>query len=243
MNHSQSDNAFVPKPALSPTAELYDELTGDGMENLAKATIAQMPPIPDGAVVHDNGCGTGAATAAILASLSGSAASLSIKGTDVNENALDVYRKRADERGWPAESIHMDSSQLSFCDNFFTHSIGSALLFVLPEDGVTAMKEVYRTLKPGGTAAVNCWAHTPNIRPIQAAAKATRPAGTPFPREGVDKWSDPDFLLGVVQKGGFEKGKIRADRRPCFNRGNRALRDDGLELYWRYFRSWVASNR
>ena len=63
MNHPESKNTFVPKQAIAPTPELYDELVGDGMENLAKATVAAaFGSIPDSAVIHDNGCGTGAGT-------------------------------------------------------------------------------------------------------------------------------------------------------------------------------------
>jgi hypothetical protein len=44
--------------------------------------------------------------------------------------------------------------------------------------------------------------------PIQVAAKATRPAETPLPRQGKHKWAQAESLQGVVEKGGFEKEKI-----------------------------------
>jgi hypothetical protein len=40
MNNSLSKSAFVPKRALAPTPKLYDELVGDSMESLARASLS-----------------------------------------------------------------------------------------------------------------------------------------------------------------------------------------------------------
>jgi len=208
MNNPESHNTFVPKQAIAPTPELYDELVIDCMEELAVATISHLAPLPSGAKIHDNGCGTGAATAAIMSSISPSA-KLSINGTDINERAIELYKQQAAEKNWPATAVPMDSTAVSYADEIYTHSIGNALLFVLPNDGVDAVKEMYRTLKPGGVAAVNSWVYNPNLEPIEVAAQSTRPAGTPLPRQGVEKWSQADFLRSIVEKGGFEKQKIK----------------------------------
>jgi ubiquinone/menaquinone biosynthesis C-methylase UbiE len=161
MNSPESQITFKPRQALAPTPALYDVLVGNGMEELAQATIAQIPAIPRDAVVHDNGCGTGAATAAVVAGVPDATASLQITGTDVNDDALNIYRKRASDECWPAEGHHEDAMALTFDDSTFTHSINNALLFVLPNDGIDAVKEVYRTLKPGGVALFNTWFSPP----------------------------------------------------------------------------------
>jgi ubiquinone/menaquinone biosynthesis C-methylase UbiE len=74
----------------------------------------------------------------------------------------------------------MHSHALDFADNIFSHSIGNTPLFVLPNDRIDAVKEMHRTLQLGGTLIVNSWAYVPNMEPIQIAARATRPAGTPL---------------------------------------------------------------
>lgn len=206
MNNPESNNTFVPRQAIAPTPELYDELVGDCMERLADLSLAQIPSIPAASIIHDNGCGTGAATAAI----SNLSTQVSIKGTDINDNALDIYRKQTTEHNWPAEGLNMNSAALSFPDETFTHSIGNAFLFTLPNDDVVvdALKETYRTLKPGGIALFNSWAYVPNMEPIQVAAKATRPAGTPLPRQGLDKWSESDYMRSMIEKGGFVKDNV-----------------------------------
>ncbi|KAF2706020.1 hypothetical protein K504DRAFT_505738 [Pleomassaria siparia CBS 279.74] len=178
MNNPESGNPYRPKQALAPTPQLYDELVGDGMENLAKATVAEMLPMPSGSTILDDGCGTGAGTTAIV----------------------------AHQRERPGRALSMP-------DATFSHAIGTAFLFVLPEDGVSAVQNVYRTLKPGGVAALNSWAYVPNMRPIQVAAERTRPEGTPLPRGGLDKWEDPEFLQRVIREGGFAHGNITLTKR------------------------------
>ncbi|KAI1379734.1 S-adenosyl-L-methionine-dependent methyltransferase [Hypoxylon crocopeplum] len=208
MNAPEGEVKFVPKQALAPSPQLYDELVSDSMENLAKASLAFITPIAADSVINDNGCGTGAASAAVVASLSDQISGVSIKGTDINDAALKVYRQRAADGGWPAEAVNMDSNSLKYDDATFTHAIGNAMLFVLPNDGIDAIKEIHRTLKPGGKVILNSWAYVPNMPPLEAAAKATRPEGTPLPRAGLDKWSKTDFLQSVIEQGGFSKDQI-----------------------------------
>ncbi|KAF5545155.1 s-adenosyl-l-methionine-dependent methyltransferase [Fusarium mexicanum] len=207
MNAPESDRAFSPKQALKPTPELYGEIVGDGMERLAAASLSCTEPFDHSEVIfHDVGCGLGAGTGAIMSLRQDDVA---IKGTDINEDVLEIYQQNITAHKWPAEALKMDASRLDFPDETFTHCIGNALLFVLENDGVDAIKEMHRTLKPGGVAILNSWAYTPTIPAIHAAAKKTRPDGTPLPREGLDKWEDKDQLRDVIIKGGFEPGKVK----------------------------------
>ena len=198
----------MPKQALSPTPELYDLLVGDTMEKLARASLNQLPGLCSGAVIHDNGCGTGAATAAIMDLADRSCAEIVVEGTDLSDDALAIYRSNIVAKGWSATARRMDSQQLSFADATFTHSIGNALLFVLPGDGVDAVREAHRCLTPGGVLVANSWQYVPNMEPVQIAARVTRPQHTAVPREGLDKWSDPDFLHGVLIRGGFDEDRV-----------------------------------
>jgi ubiquinone/menaquinone biosynthesis C-methylase UbiE len=210
MNASESNSKFLPKQATAPTPEHYNALVGDGMEKLAEASLTNMPNIPPGSTIHDNGCGTGAATAAILGALTAEASlSVDIKGTDIVEAAIDSYSSRARSFSWPAKGLVMDSNALSFPGETFSHSVGNALLFAGPSnDGIDVVKEMYRTLKPGGILLVNSLAYVPNLEPIQQASRETRPPGAPVPRQGLNKWSNPDFLASVVEAGGFTKEKL-----------------------------------
>jgi SAM-dependent methyltransferase len=207
MNAPESDRTFSPKQALVPTPALYGEIVGDGMEQLASVSLSCIDPFgTTEAIVHDVGCGLGAGTSAIVASSKGE--SVVIKGSDINDDVVDAYRQNIAKNKWPAEAFKMDASALDFPDETFTHSIGSAIVFVLPNDGIDAMKEMYRTSKPGGIAIVNSWAYTPTLPAIHAACKKTRPAGTPLPRQGLEKWEDAELLRDVLIKGGFSADKV-----------------------------------
>lgn len=216
MNAPEGKVKFVPKQALAPSPQLYDELISDSMENLAKTSLTLISQITSGATINDNGCGTGAATAAVVASLERSPGSVTVKGNDINEDALKIYRKRAEDGEWPAEGVNMDSDHLSFAADTFDLTIGNALLFVLPNDGIDAVKEAYRTLKPGGQAIFNSWAYVPNMSPLEVAVRETRPEGSPLPRAGLDKWSRADFLHQIIRDGGFESHQITVHQREVY---------------------------
>lgn len=216
MNAPEAKVRFVPKQALAPSPQLYDELVSDSMENLAKTALTLIPRVTSGATINDNGCGTGAATAAVVASLKDSPATVAVKGNDINDDALRIYRKRAEEGGWPAEGVNMDSNHLGFADGTFDLTIGNALLFTLPNDGIDAVKQTYRTLKPGGQAIFNSWAYVPNLPPLELAAKETRPEGSPLPRAGLEKWTKADFLRQVLVDGGFEQHQITVHQREVY---------------------------
>jgi len=211
MNASKSTNKFAPKQALLPTPQLYDELVGNGMEKLAEASLSFVT-IDAGAIIHDNGCGTGAGSAAAIGYLSKLNKKISIKATDINTDALAIYQARAKENQWPAELLEADAQDLPFADNTFDLSIWNALVFIFPDDGVQALKETYRTLKPGGAAIVNSWAYVPNLQPVQLAATKTRPAGTPLPRQHMEKWTPADFLKNVLVKSGFTAENVKMEK-------------------------------
>lgn len=211
MADSTGENAFWPRQMIPPTPENYKrEIVRDGAEILAKISIKLIPAIPPGAIIHDIGCGAGAATAAILGSVVPEvAASLRITGTDVNEEAVEAYRARAASLSWPAEGLVMDADSLSFPDETFTHTVGNAMIFVGPRNnGIDAVKEMYRTLKPGGRLVLNCFALTPVLEPIREASRATRPAGILPEWNSFEEWSDPAFILRIVKAGGFKHASV-----------------------------------
>ncbi|KAF3032465.1 hypothetical protein E8E12_002892 [Didymella heteroderae] len=219
INGLKSDNTFVPKQALAPTPQLYDELVGDGMKELAKATVAEIGRIEKRSVILDVGCGTGAGTAAVAEAVSTDVLlTLSIKGVDLSKAALDIYRQKVLEQGLPAQAILADAGNLTAAlkEASFSHVIGTALLFFLPEDGIPAIEEMRRTLRPGGIAALNTWAYVPNMGPIRIASQETRPSGTPEIRAGMNKWPDLEFLKSTIQKAGFPSNKITVIQRNVY---------------------------
>ncbi|KAJ4126968.1 hypothetical protein NW768_008589 [Fusarium equiseti] len=214
MNAPESDNPYVPKQALKPTPALYGELVGDGMEQLAAASISCINLPSSEVIFHDVGCGLGAATAAIAAASKNG--NTKIIGSDVDDNILHLYRQQISKNSWPAEAVKADATALDFPNETFTHAIGNALLFVLPNDGIGAIKEIHRTLASDGVAIFNSWAYIPTLPSIIAACEKTRPSGTPLPRQGLEKWEDANFLLHVITEGGFPADNVRLETRDVF---------------------------
>lgn len=234
MSNVKPTERFFPKRATDPTWERWLELNGDGGEQLGAVSLEEIPPFPPGSIIHDNGCGTGATTHAIMASVSPEiAATFKITATDIYEPALKIYREKAEAVSWPVEVETMDADRLSFPDESFTHSIASAIIFNGPKNnGVEAVKEMFRTLKPGGKMVVNSFAFTSKEQPLLVAARATRPEGTPLPRHGLGQWVDPEFLGGIVEAGGFAKEKVSVRQKEMF--ANAGDFDTHTERSWSY---------
>ncbi|KAJ4315646.1 hypothetical protein N0V94_005843 [Neodidymelliopsis sp. IMI 364377] len=218
-NQSESNSTFVPKQALAPTPQLYDELVGDSMTNLANITVNELALIEKDSVILDNGCGTGAGTAAIVESVSSDVLStLSFKGIDNNAAFLEIHKQNTAENQWPAETIMADAQDLTsiISDSIITHIIGTAFLFVLGEDGIPAMKEMIRVLKKGGIGILNSWAYVPTLDPVRIASCVTRPQGTPEIRGGLDEWSKPEFLKSKIMEAGFAMENITTVQREVY---------------------------
>lgn len=207
MNAPEGNTSFVPKQALAPTPQLYDQLTADSMVNLAATTVAELVkkcPIKSKDHLLDLGCGTGAGTRAFVGAAA-NASSISIDGIDIDPAVLKVYQEKIDSEGWPAKAILGDANDLKdIANDTYDASLATAMVFVLPEYAVPAIKQMYRTLKPGGVAALNSWAYVPNMGPLRAASTATRPADFPEIRGGMDEWQEGDFLQARIQDGGFK---------------------------------------
>jgi ubiquinone/menaquinone biosynthesis C-methylase UbiE len=205
-NNPASQSSFTPRQAVPPTADIYVELTGNAFPDLAALCLSSIPEISDGAIIHDNACGAGAATSAIFTRQP--TLNATVKATDIDDRALGLLRETIASKNWDIEVTKMDSTSLIYEDETFTHSIANALLFAMPAGQVDVVKEAYRTLKPGGVFVTNSFAHAPNLRPMQETARKTRPPGTPLPRAGDEVWSQPEKMRDTLVEGGFAPEKV-----------------------------------
>lgn len=213
-------DSFWPRQIIRVTPETVREVARDGGESMAALSLAHID-ILAGAAIHDNGCGKGAATSVIMANASPEvAATIKITGTDMDEEALGAYRARSTSSSWPADCLAMDANALSFPDETFTHSIGNAMIFLTGNNGVEAVREMHRTLKPGGTIIVNCFAYNPVLEPVREASRATRSGILPK-WDSFEHWQDPIFIASALEAGGFARESISVEQREMiFNVGD-----------------------
>ncbi|OAL00895.1 S-adenosyl-L-methionine-dependent methyltransferase [Phaeosphaeriaceae sp. SRC1lsM3a] len=196
---------YTPRQAELQDARAYAELSSKFTQSIAEKVINKIFPKEGSLVVHDNGCGTGEVTRAIVAR---NLPNLTIKANDNDPLYVEAYTAAAKSNAWPAETFNMSSDALRFSDNTFDISYANFVVFLIPEDGVPAIREMRRTLAPGGTAIYTAWKLMPVFEPVQKANVATRGADPPLLRTLPPIWQSGEFLAGLAEEAGFEKENV-----------------------------------
>jgi ubiquinone/menaquinone biosynthesis C-methylase UbiE len=103
----------------------------------------------------------------------------------------------------------MPGEKLDFADDSFTHSVTNmGILFF--NDGAAGAREIYRTLKRGGTAVVTSWSELGYLEGvIQPAQREARPGDKPFVLPVPQAWFTPAHVKRVLEEdGGFAAVQI-----------------------------------
>jgi SAM-dependent methyltransferase len=203
---------FQPKQITHYEATHLAELQGDVSETTIKYTLGLIPPFSSGDVIHDNACGAGAVTQAIMELRP---PKITIDATDINPQFVAGCAALVEKNKWPVTTAVMSAQELTFPAETFTHSFNS-FVFHCIGDSQTAAEQIYRTLKPDGIAIASIWIYMPHVDALQHAHWRTRgkngPMPTLLPLEGF-KESD---LKNALEAGGFEEGKISFSKKECF---------------------------
>lgn len=136
-------------------------MIGDSTIDVARKYQAELiPPIKPDAVVHDNGCGVGAVTRAVLErypdAFSEPAAPLAtIYATDINPAFVDDFEASVRCHGWGevVRTATMPAEGLSLSSSILSHSFTNFLIFGARDPHKVAA-EVHRTLAIGGVAVI-----------------------------------------------------------------------------------------
>jgi ubiquinone/menaquinone biosynthesis C-methylase UbiE len=171
-------SAFTPPQANIPQPTWMRATQPKIALQIAQACILALPPITPSSIVHDNGCGDGNVTRSILSSRTAATYPSLIHATDIASELLVKPQDDVHSHNWQVQTAIAPAQNLPFDDNMFTHSITNYVILRLSdEEGSEACKEIYRTLKKGGSAAVSAWAEVPHRKALAAAHAATRPQG------------------------------------------------------------------
>ena len=208
-----SDAMKNPARFFNDTASIYDEATGGATIELARLLLQQPElQLPADAVVHDNAAGTGAVLQEVVRARGG-APLPRIFATDTGPDLLDLARAKI--AGLPpaaAERISvevMDAHKLGYADETFTHSFTH---FSLPffSDPAAGVREIHRTLRPGGVAVVTTWAEIGFLdKVINPALKAVRSGATDFRMPVSPEWLQASHMEKVLRAGGFEDVRMK----------------------------------
>lgn len=152
----------------------YSRQTGDSTFNLAETFWSSMSnEINELSIVHDNGCGVGTASLALLSA--GLPQPRQINATDNSEAMINVLTQAVQEKKLDfIKPALMDSLALTFQDGTFDVSITNISITNF-SDPPKALKEVHRTLKGGGLAVVSIWKLFTVAEIIHKAQRRIRP--------------------------------------------------------------------
>lgn len=209
----------------------YETTGGLVTSQFASHNLTLIPPIQDGAIIHDNACGSGTLSRLLL-SFPNPPSSLRIYATDIDPPFLTALSHAVEQNGWPVQATLQRSEALDFPDATFTHSFTNIAIFFASGAGLDGAKEIYRTLQPGGTAVVNCWAHVTWLLPVRAVHEHVRP-GKPFPTPVV-AWHDGKQIQKVMRDAGFKEGDMRIERSDAWAMVKRSELREWAEKSWAY---------
>jgi ubiquinone/menaquinone biosynthesis C-methylase UbiE len=189
----------------------YEALTAGSTRELARHMIAISPSIDSDSVILDNACGTGVVAQEILLSrFAMSAAPPKITCVDAAPAMVDMARdichgiisSCTSHSSTNITCDTMPGETLNLPDAHFTHSFtNQGILFF--SDASKGAHEIYRTLKPGGTAVVTSWADMGHVRVVQEAQKAYKPDAKLMRFPIPDEWFQASHLQKTMQDAGF----------------------------------------
>lgn len=186
---------------------VYARQTGNSTYRLLEQFLRKLQPsLTSSSVLHDNACGPGTATTAII-SYTGFEPPL-IEATDFSPAMIDVLSEEISAENWNnVRASVMDSHELTFPDGTFTTSITNFSIFTF-QDPLKCMQEVRRTLKPDGLAIVSTWKRFTVSNLIHTAQRAVRPDAQlmKVPRA---EFMEEGYLWDLMVEAGFSSDKIQ----------------------------------
>lgn len=211
---SQAHHPHLPLPDyFSKFASIYVRQTGHSTLNILADVITEnvqtsAHPVGPDSVVHDTAAGPGIGAAALVACLPKDQLPKEMLVSDNVAMMVSAARESLVASPLPhVDCKEVDSQDLSSVpDNYFTHSIDnfSIFTFVRPTD---AVRETYRTLRPGGLAVVTCWRRFAPMFIVHAAQKKIRPDLPLMPTPSPEFYEE-GVLQKVVEESGFAKNNI-----------------------------------
>ena len=209
---------FVPAKAIPRNPKDYLEITGGSTDEFARKVIELLPDLPPDGIVHDDSCGPGTITQTVMGS--NPPIGTIIKATDIAPGMVEEVADLAEKESWQVETAVMSALDLTFSDNHFSRSFLFFSIFMLPDDGIEAVRHIHRTLRPGGLAIVAAPKSMPFHPVIKEVAEEIRGADRPYGGGIAPRWYQADHLRHVMDMGGFEPAKIQMETVEAWNVNN-----------------------
>jgi SAM-dependent methyltransferase len=185
--------------------DVYEHRIGHACRAVASHLPALIKTFPhSGGTVLDNACGTGAASEEFLKKHP----TAEIFAADIVPPMVQAFKTlvamKPELQDQVKEVRLEDAQSLSFADDTFDASITNFGIFFFPDPGAGA-RQIYRTLKPGGTAVVTVWktfGFKPILWEIQGQVKPEIPL-TELPL--MEPWCESGLLVRTLEGAGFRQ--------------------------------------
>jgi demethylmenaquinone methyltransferase/2-methoxy-6-polyprenyl-1,4-benzoquinol methylase len=219
----REEKARLVRGVFDSVAERYDvmnDLMSLGVHRLWKRHFVGTAGVETGQRVLDLAGGTGD-IAALLSIAVGQAGEVVL--TDINEAMLSVGRRRLDDRGMVGNLRYAiaNAEELPFASRSFDHvTIAFGLRNVT--DKPSALREMHRILRPGGTAHILEFSqvrpeplrklydrYSFGLLPIMGRLVAGDPDSYQYLAESIRKHPPQKELAGMMREAGFERVHYR----------------------------------
>lgn len=192
---------FMPKQAIPFDGALLQELQGNVSDTIARDLLKELPPLSPSSIIHDNGCGYGAVTQAIMHS--NPPIGTRINATDANPMFIAQLQAAVSANpDWAVKIDTMDACNLTFPDAAFDLSF-TTFVFAGLTDDLAAARHILRTLKPGGTGVIAVWQDMPWYVALENAHHVTRGAHEPMAPFLSKRWYKKEKLSQVLTEAGW----------------------------------------
>lgn len=220
---SMDNPTTPPAHVFDSGAARYEASTGGCTYDLARSILSLLPPITSGSIIHDNACGPAIVARSVLTSLNHRFPlptpdyTLTMHCTDKSTSMISLAESALQSTPstpaklplFPHVTIHFASTpseNLSFPDNYFTHSITNCGILWF-EDARIGAQEIHRTLRPGATVVVTSWKVLGQFDVVRQAQKAC--GYEELFRPPVDeKWFEARYLQDFLREVGFEDVRV-----------------------------------
>ncbi|GAB1315507.1 S-adenosyl-L-methionine-dependent methyltransferase [Madurella fahalii] len=192
---------------FSSLAATYAKQTGNSTRDIFVSSldaITSLHPITPSSRIHDNAAGPGTA-ASVLASTFPAASLPEIVITDSVPAMVSAARDAFASLSPAVTAQEMDSHALAFPDAHFTHSLLNFSVFAMA-DPPRCLREMHRTLRPGGVAAVLTWRRFAAGALVRAAQAMVRPDLPPMHIPHEEMMAEGVLSKLVVEAGFAEEG-------------------------------------
>ncbi|KAI9647140.1 hypothetical protein NHQ30_003523 [Ciborinia camelliae] len=191
--------------SFNSEASTYERRVGGSTRRIIAYIISLLGDLPTNPTFLDNACGPGFATEALLEAYP----NCHVHAADIAPGMIALVNNNVILNNW-AERVElgvMDGVKLSYSNDKFDLSITNFGIFFF-SDPIAGAREIYRTLKPGGKAAVTCWKEPPFYPLLHAVQSIIKPHTPPLIRPKLDIWCIPDTMQTTLRSGGFKAHNI-----------------------------------